>query len=205
MLRGSKQTQLSLKECKLIFLATSFTVVVFVVASKVPVVTQRKWRTTARRLRNPVLWIRHPQRRIHNPGLSWITLHEACVRFSHQLIFYLDQDTTWVPQIGIQPKSTDRAIIISNNLRNRSFAYCQVVLWESDLHYRIYSIKRSSRVSAAFEMWTFNERLFESYDTWKPGLNEKILLVQTLFGKVSSILRSTQVDSALFNENNNSK
>ena len=36
-------------------------------------------------------------------------------------------------------------------------------------------------------MWKFNERLFESYDTWKPGLNVKILLVQTLFGKVSSI------------------
>ena len=36
-------------------------------------------------------------------------------------------------------------------------------------------------------MWKFNERLFESNDTWKPGLNVKILLVQTLFGKVSSI------------------
>ena len=75
----------------------------------------------------------------------------------------------------------------SNILRNRSLAYCQAVLWESVLHYRIYSIKRSSRISAAFEMWKFNERLFESYDTWKPGLNVKILLVQTLFGKVSSI------------------
>ena len=85
----------------------------------------------------------------------------------------------------------------SNILRNRSLAYCQAVLWESVLHYRIYSIKRSSRISAAFEMWKFNERLFESNDTWKPGLNVKILLVQTLFGKVSSILSSIQSELIL--------
>ena len=85
----------------------------------------------------------------------------------------------------------------SSILRNRSLAYCQAVLWESVLLYRIYSIKRSSRISAAFEMWKFNERLFESYDTWKPGLNVRILLVQTLFGKVSSILSSIQSELIL--------
>ena len=53
-------------------------------------------------------------------------------------------------------------------------------------------------------MWKFNEHLFESYDTWKPGLNVKSIIS-------SNSLRQSELYSELyskwahFNENNYSK